>query len=246
MYFHYPLLLAAAFVALAQTGDVDLRIPPARVSFDAGGQPVTVTVWGSLSKESAELFRLNVTADLGDFQQNVTPLLRSQLNRSDRCGERMSVERADLAPAAPDSVLAATVHYERWGCVKAFGKEVTKRVVGGNGILKVKLTPVLDANAISLRSEVIGIEADGSLGELLRSGSTGDALTEKIAASVRSAIEKSATFNSVLPPEISNAVTIRSVEFTSCREGRLCIETVAEARISPDRLKLLGKQLASR
>jgi hypothetical protein len=241
-----PLLLLAALPALAQTGDVDLRIPPARVSFDAGGQPVTVTVWGSLYKVSAELFRLNLTADLGDFQQNMTPLLRSQLNRSDRCGERMSVERADLAPAAPDGILTTTVHYERWGCVKAFGKEVTRRVVSGNGVLKVKLIPAVDANAISLKAEVIGIEADGSLGELLRSGSMGDSLNEKIASSVRSAIEKSANFNTVLPPEIGNAVTIRSVQFTSGRDGRLSIETAAEARIPPERLKLLGKELASR
>jgi hypothetical protein len=110
----------------------------------------------------------------------------------------------------------------------------------------VKLTPLVDANAVSLNAEVSGIEADGSLGELLRSGSVGDALKEKIAGSIRSAIQKAANFNHILPPEIGSAATIRSVKFTNGPETRLCIESMADVRISPDRLRLLGKQLESR
>jgi len=242
---HLPVLAVVSALA-AQSGEIVLRIPPTTASFDAGGHPVAVTVWGSLSRASADVFRLTLTADLGDLQQNITPLLRSQMDRSDRCGERLSVEQAALVPAAPDSLLSATVHYERWGCMKAFGKEAVKKLVGGNATLKVKLTPSVEANAVSLHAEVVGLEADGSLGELLRSGSMGDTLKEKIAASVRSAIQKATNFSNAIPPEIQSAATVRSVEFTSGREGRLSIESVAEARISPDLLKLLGKQLESR
>ena len=120
------------------------------------------------------MVRLTLTADLGEFQQNILPILRSQLNRSDRCGERLSVEQAALVPAAPDSVLNATVHYERWGCMKAFGKDVNKRLVGGNAVLSVKLTPSVEANVLALKAEVVSLQADGSLGELHRSGSVGD------------------------------------------------------------------------
>jgi hypothetical protein len=130
--------------------------------------------------------------------------------------------------------------------MKAFGKEAVKKLVGGNATLKVKLTPSVEANAVSLHAEVVGLEADGSLGELLRSGSMGDTLKEKIAASVRSAIQKATNFSNAIPPEIQSAVTVRSVQFTSGREGRLSIESIAEVRISPDLLKLLGKQLESR
>jgi hypothetical protein len=118
--------------------------------------------------------------------------------------------------------------------------------VGGNSTIKVKLTPLVEANAASLKPEVVSIEADGSLGELLRSGSVGDALKEKIAGSVRSAIQNATNFNNVLPPEIGRAATIRSIGFTSGRDGRLCIESIAEVRISADRLKVFGKQLESR
>lgn len=73
------------------------------------------------------VFRLAMTADLGNFQENLTPVLAARLNRSDRRGERLTVERAVLAPAEPSGALRAYVHYERFACAKAFGKEVVKR-----------------------------------------------------------------------------------------------------------------------
>jgi hypothetical protein len=245
MTFRHLLFAALALAAPAQSGELILRIPPTAASFDAGGNPVNVTVWGSVSRVSAEVVRLALTADLGEFQHNILPILRSQLNRSDRCGERLSMEQAALVPAPPDSILNATVHYERWGCMKALGKEVNKRLVGGNAVLSVKLTPSVEANALSLKAEVVRLQADGSLGELLRSGSVGDALKEKIAASIRSSIQKAANFNNVLPPRMGGAVTIRSVAFTSGQEDRLLIDSAADAGISPENLKLLGKQLES-
>jgi hypothetical protein len=33
------------------------------------------------------------------------------------------------------------VHYERYACVKALGKEIVKRLVGGNGVVELNLTP---------------------------------------------------------------------------------------------------------
>ena len=149
MTLRHMLLVAVVSAAPAQTGEVILRIPPTAASFDAGGTPVNVTLSGSVSRVSAEVVRLTLTADLGEFQHNILPILRSQLNRSDRCGERLSVEQATIVPAAPDSVLNATVHYERWGCMKAFGKDVNRRLVGGNAGLSVKLTPSVEANALS-------------------------------------------------------------------------------------------------
>src|ERR1700730_16530934 len=71
--------------------DVVLKIPPVKTSVEIAGQPVTFTAWGSVSAESANTFRLAVTADLSDLQEHLTPLLGAQVNRSDRCGERLSV-----------------------------------------------------------------------------------------------------------------------------------------------------------
>jgi len=115
-------------LAQAQTGDLTLKIPPAKTSLDLKGQPVEITAWGTVSAAPSGVFRLAMTVDMGNFQENLTPVLAAQLNRSDRCGERLSVERATVAPAAPSAVLTAYVHYERYGCAKAFGKEIVKRL----------------------------------------------------------------------------------------------------------------------
>lgn len=229
--------------AQGQTDKLKLEIPPVKTSLNLEGQPIGITVWGSVSEESAGVFRLAITADLRDLQENITPLLQAQLNRSDRCGERLSVERATLVPAAPSGLLKAYVHYERWGCVKAFGKEIVKRLAGGNGVVEVNLTPSVVANNVSLNAEVQKMDADGSLGEMLRSGSLGDSLREKIAAHIQSAIQKSADLKSTLPPEIESAATLQSVVFADGGAGQLWIVAAGVVGISPDQFRALAKQL---
>ena len=200
---------------------------------------------GEVARVSPDMFHLGLTADLGDVQANLTALLASQLNRSERCGERLSLERASLVPAPPSGLLKASFHYERWACAKVLGKEVAKRLAGGNGVLEVLLTLFVASDSISLTSEVRKIDADGSLGELLRAGSLGASVKEKIAASVQSAIQKAANFKTILPRVVETAVTIRSVQFAE-REDRLLLSLAADVRITPDQWQLLAKQFAPR
>jgi hypothetical protein len=197
--------VAQAVVCAAQppSGDVALKIPPLKTSLNIQGQPVEITAWGTVSAAAPGNFQIAVTVDLGNFQENLTPVLAAQLNRSDRCAERLSVERAVLAPAAPSAVLTAYVHYERFTCVRAFGKEIVKRLVGGNGAVEVNLSPAVGENRIVLTAEVRKIDADGSLGEVLRSGSLGDALRQKIAAAIESAVQKATDLKSTLPASMA-------------------------------------------
>jgi hypothetical protein len=54
------------------------------------------------------------------------------------------------------------------------GKERPNKPIGGNGVIEVKLTPTVDQGTTVRLVPVVGrIEADGALGELLRSGSLG-------------------------------------------------------------------------
>ena len=78
-----------------------------------------------------DTLHLGLTVELGDLEANLTALLGSQLNRSERCGERLSVERASLLPAPPSGLLKASFHHERWACAKVLGREVAKRLAGG-------------------------------------------------------------------------------------------------------------------
>ena len=136
------LLCAALAICQAQTL---LKIPPVKASINLNKQPVEITLWGTLSPSTPGNFTLALTVDLGDLQEHLTPVLTSQLNRSDRCGDRLSLDRAALVPSAPSGVLTANVNFERFACVKAFGKQIAKRLLGGHAVIEVNLTPELGA-----------------------------------------------------------------------------------------------------
>jgi hypothetical protein len=209
-------LLFSVFLLAASLSAQALKIPPVKTSVTIEGQPTEVTAWGTVTPESVAL-----TVDLENFQTNLTAILQAELNQSERCGARLNVERATLVPAAPGSVLTAYVHYERYACAKAFGKEIVKRLAGGNGTVEVNLTPSVEANHIALAAEVRKIDADGSIGDVLRSGSFGESMRKKVAASIESAIEKAANKKATLPPEIENAVTLQSAQFADGGAGKL-------------------------
>jgi hypothetical protein len=124
------LVLFVSLSAVSTFGqDLSLRLPPVRTSVSIDDQLVTITTTASVSG-TLDSFKLKLTVDLADLQDHITGLLQAQLNRSDRCGERLSIERATLVPVPPASLLTAYVHYERWACVKVLGKEAAKRLVG--------------------------------------------------------------------------------------------------------------------
>jgi hypothetical protein len=223
---------AAACLLQAQSGALTLKIPPFKTALDLEGQPVSITTWGTVSAARVGVFRLAVTVDLGDVQEHLTPVLAAQLNESDRCGDRLAVVRAALAPAAPSSLLTATLHYERYVCVKALGKEIVKRLVGGNADVEVNLAPAVEANEIKLSVKVLKINADGSLGEVLRTGAFGKVLREKIASSIESNIQRVANRKTVLPPAIEGSAAIQTVQFADGGAGRLWLTIAGEARLS--------------
>ena len=231
--------VAPVFAVEARAEDVVLKIPPVKTSLDVKGQAVKITAWGAVSSGTQGPFHLELTADLSGMQDNIGALLASQLNRSERCGERLSVESATLAPDSPAAVLTARVHYERFACAKAFGREIVKRLVGGNAAVTVKLTPSARADGVSMSSEVQKIDADGSLGELLRSGSLGTTVKDKIASSVESSIRKGLDLKSTLPPVVAAAATLRRARFVSGADGRLGFSVAGEVHISAAQFRAL-------
>jgi hypothetical protein len=235
----FPLLLCILPILAAQgrAEDLVLKIPPAKSSFDIKGQAVTLTAWGTVSGASQGPFKVALTADLSDLQDHIGPLLASQLDRSDRCGERISVENATLDSKA---VLIAHVHYERWACAKVLGREMVKRLVGGHAAFTVMLKPSVGVDGIAMASEVTDIQADGSLGEVLKSDSLGKTLKDKIASSIESSIRKGLDLKSTLPPAMAAAVTLRSAHFMSSPLGRLWFSVEGEVHVSAAQLKNVG------
>jgi hypothetical protein len=223
--------LILTVVCLAQTDT--LQLPPLRTSIVLEGQPVAISIWGSVSPA-----HLSATVDLADFQEHLTPILAAQLNRSDKCGERLTVQKAALAPSG---LLTANVHYEHFGCAKAFGKEISKRLVGGDAVVEVNLTPTVADNRIGMDAEVRKIDADGSLGEALHSGSFGDSIRQKIAANIESSVRKSADLKSALPAGMENVLTLRTVRFADGGSGRLWLAMEGELHLSAEQFQILTK-----
>jgi hypothetical protein len=248
-------VLCVAMVAWATplpAQNVTFKIPPVKIPLKIKEQSVTIMAFGVVSLHSKDtetsIFKLELSADLSELQQNMTALLGSQLDKDDACGERINIEHADLTPVEPASVAVVQLHYERWACAKVLGKEKSKRLVGGNAVIEVKLTPAIEQNNTELRlvPEVGKIDADGSLGELLRSGSLGDMLRDKIRTSILSAMQKGTDLSATLPPAIQGHATIQNAEFKDGGGGRLMVILAGEGQITKEQIKALTRQIKER
>jgi hypothetical protein len=249
--FALVLLILAAPSLLVSAQDLTFKIPPVKSTLNIEDQPVPVSAWGTIAQVSNDreqsVFKLELIADLSGLQQNITPILSAKLNKSDRCGERIAIQRAELTPAVPDATVVTHLHYERWACTKLFGKQAANKLVAGNGVVQVTLTPAVDDHkSLRLVPEVGTIEADGSLGALLRSGPLGEMLREKVRAALLSALQKATDFNATLPPTAQNYASIQKAEFKNLGSGSLGVVLDGEIRITSEQVRQLSAELKQR
>jgi hypothetical protein len=243
-------LPASPLVATAQ--NVVFKIPPVKIPLDVKDQPITITASAILTLSSKDrnlrILNLQLTGDLSDLQHNLTSLLSAQLDKDDRCGERVAIQNATLTPAEPAAVAVVRLHVERWACVKLLGKQKAQKLVGGDAQIPIKLTPAIekDSTELQLVPEVGEIQADGSLGELLRSGELGETIREKIRSSILSALNKGTNLAATLPPAVQGYVTIQNAEFKDGGGGSLFVVLDGEARITQEQVKLLSDQVKQR
>ena len=246
------LLVAAVPVTCADSKNLSFKIPPVKIPLTVKDQTVTILAWAQISRVSSskeiQIFNLQLNADLGELQENLTALLSAQLDKDDRCGERIQIQQAVLAPEYPASVATVQLHYERWACIKAFGKQQTKKLVAGNALIPLKLTPGVeqDNTELKLVPEVGTIQSDGSLGELLRSGTVGEMIQEKIRSSILSALQKGTSLGATLPPAVQGYVRIENVAFKDAGSGRLQVELDGQVRITKEQVEKLTEQVKER
>jgi hypothetical protein len=228
------------------------KIPPVKIPLKIKDQQVTIVASGLVTMAAKDhglnILDVELTADLADLQQNFTAALASELDKDDRCGDRIQTEDAKLTPAEPASLAVVQLHYERWGCAKLLGKQEAKRLIGGNAVVQMRLTPSVGENHTELRlaAELGPIEADGSLGELLRTGNLGELLREKIQAAILSAVQKGLDLGAILPPVLQGSVTIQDARFRAAGSGRLLVALAGQVRITDEQVAMLAKELKDR
>jgi hypothetical protein len=250
------LLRAAALLAtlpiILAAQDATFKIPPQKIPFTFKDQQAYIVASATVSMlaktSDVQTFRLQLNADLTGLQENLTPLLAAQLDKDDKCGERIAIQQATLTPAPPAAVATVQLHYERFACVKAFGKQQAKRLVAGNAVVPIRMTPAVEQDNTQLRlnPEVGEIQADGSLGELLHNGSLGEMIREKIRDSILHAMQKGANLSATLPPAAQPYATIASAQFQDSGAGHLAVRLVGEIRVPRDQLQAVTQQLKSR
>lgn len=239
-----PLALAT-LSPCASAQDVVFKIPPTSHSFDVAGQPITIiasrTVSGISKQGDQDVFKLSLTADLADLQQNLTALLQSQLDRDDRCGDRIAVQNATLVPTAPASLATVQLHYERWACAKIAGTRVSDKLISGDAQIEMKLTPSVESDStVQLVPEIESIQANGSLGDLLRTDPLGSVLKQKISDAILAAMQKGSDLSVTLPPAVQPYATIANAEFRDAGNRRLLLVLDGEVRVPAGQLQILA------
>jgi hypothetical protein len=233
----------------AGTGTQDAySLPVVKNTTSIGNQAVSIVTSGVVARAAVEQgqnrFTVELNADISDLQHGMTELMRGQLNQANRCGERIEIATAELTPEQPAGLMTARLHYERWTCNPMLGRDDMSEMVEGNGTIGVRLTPaVAEDGTLQLKAEMERVEADGLLGEQLRSGSLGDRLRDKIAASIVSILDQAGDFKAALPLGTRDFATLKRARFQDVGAGRLVAVMDGEIRVSNDQVAALTSAL---
>jgi hypothetical protein len=232
-------------VGAADDGTKSYAIPPVKNSVNLKNESISITTSGAISAGVAEggqnTFKLELTADLSDLQNNIGEILRAQLNKADRCGEQIAIRSASLTPQEPAGLVVVQLHFERWAC---FGRDTVNEMAEGNGTIEVKLTPAVgEDGTLQLTPEIGRISAEGLVGELLRSGSLGEAVRDAVAQSVLTTMRQSGDFKVMLPATAQGYATLRRAQFQGTGSGKLMAVLDGEIRVSDEKATALTSAL---
>jgi hypothetical protein len=235
-------------ITLATGQDTAFNLPSVKDPIRFDNQTIPVVVSGVLSQVAAQrgrrTFKLEMTADLSDLQQNITEVLRSKLDTSPLCGQRVAIRQATLTPATPASVLLVWLHFERWMCARSFGQQTANELAEGDGTVEIKLSASVEsANTLKVLTTFGRIDANGMLGESVRSGSLGEDLRDQAAELVLAAARAGSDFKITLPPALQNSAVIESAKFHDLGVGGLSLVLDGEIEISNEQAAQLASQL---
>jgi hypothetical protein len=230
--------------------NVTFSLPTVTNSISVADQAIAFPVSGALSQTSAanseNLFSVKVVADLSDLQQHTTGILRSQLNRSPRCGERITIQEATLTPLAPSSLVAIQFHFERWTCPLGSGG-VSRELVDAEAEVEIKLTPSVDPKSgLGLVSEISHVEAEGALRDSLLSGDLGVMMREQTATALVSVLQKGAGFEATLPTAAHESASLQKAQFEDTGADQLSLILDGQVQFSDEQTKQFAAQLKQR
>jgi len=224
------------------------NLTPAKSTIDIGGQAMAVTTSGIISKTTSDkgdnTFAVELSEDLSDLQLEMPDVLRLQLEKSDRCGERIAIQSAELTPRDPAALVVAQLHFERWSCSPLFGRDSMNEIVEGNGTIEIQLTPaVAPDGSMKLVAQIGRVDAQGLIGDLLRSGSLGETIRDKTAETFAAIMRRGNDFKNALPSGARSYTTLHHAEFQGTGSGKLVLRLNGEIHVSNEQLTALTTDL---
>jgi hypothetical protein len=224
------------------------NLTPIKNSVTVANQVFDITTSGVISKsdpiDGQNTFAVSLSENLSDLQLNIADLLRARLNKSERCGDQVAVQTAELTAQGATGLVVAQLHYERWSCGGMSGHDSSREIVEGNATVEVKLTAtVAPDSTLQLNAEIGHVEAEGLIGDLLRTGPVGAWMRDQIAASVLSVIQQTGDFKTSLPAGARSYATLRRAQFQGTGSGKLLVVLDGEIRVSNDQLAALTGEL---
>jgi hypothetical protein len=237
-------------ITLATGQDLAFTLPQVKSPVSVQNFTFPVTVSGFLSQIAAQgsqrIFKLELIADLTELQQNITNLLRAQLDSFETCGQRVSIQQASLTPAAPASLLVVRLHFERWMGLRNSGQPTSTELAESEGTVEIKLTATIEKekpNTLVVRAALGRIDASGMLSDVLQSGTLGEDLRDRAAQSVLSAGRAGTDFIIALPPALRTSATIQSAKFRDLGVAGLSVVLDGQVEISNEQADQLASQL---
>jgi hypothetical protein len=246
------LFLISAFSVVCVAAEFAFDLPAVPLSVDLNGQQMTINTSGEVSVtplppgSGDQIFKLTIQADLGDFQSHLTHLLQTQLDKSETCGDRISITDAVLKPTAPSADLAVQLHAERWLCVKEVGRDNVRKLIGGEAIVHVTVTPRLENNLPAIDATPGAIEPAGAVANLLRTGPAVFALRDSITKSLSMVLQTSDLLANAVPvTDAARLITLQSAAFGDRGSGRLQLDLTGRMQLHQDQVSSVLERLGN-
>ena len=235
----------------ADSQRLSFNLPRMTNSITFADQTLNIPASGVVSETSSEngrnLFGLELAADLSDLQENISDILLASIDRAPDCGERVNVKQATLTPDFPNALVIAQLHFERWACPLAGGRQYPTEVANSDGTIEVRLIPFINPKSgLALAADTTHVDADGFLRDLLRTGDFGLALRDEIAASILSIMQKATDLKTTLPPAAQGNATIQKAQFQDAGAGQLSLTLDGQLQLSDAQTQQFTIQLKQR
>ncbi len=117
-------------------------------------------------------------------------------------------------------------------------------IVEGNGTIEIQLTPaVAPDGSMKLVAQIGRVDAQGLIGDQLRSGSLGETIRDKTAETFVAIMRRGNDFKNSLPSGARSYATLHHAEFQGTGSGKLVLRLNGEIHVSNEQLTALTTDL---